>query len=267
MRQRADACAVLPAVVSQADQAVALRVAAGEQGAARRRAQRCGGVRAGEQDALGGELVESRAGDVGVAVHAEIAAEVVPMHDQHVVSSRLGHYQSFLPRRSTEQGLSGFGNPFAHAEQLIPNLRIHPQVGLAWRVWSALVVGSWVVSNVCSISWWRRPPVPVVPVRWGRGRGWRTPRCCAAAVRRSPMCWRRRLAADGSAEREQWCVDNWDAVAAEVGRGAQRVVGGGLPSAVDRPGAAGAAAAGGRGVRRRADLLSAGELRWWPAPG
>jgi Domain of unknown function (DUF222) len=25
-----------------------------------------------------------------------------------------------------------------------------------------------------------------------------------------------RLAADGSAEREQWCVDNWDAVAAEV---------------------------------------------------
>jgi len=25
-----------------------------------------------------------------------------------------------------------------------------------------------------------------------------------------------RLAADGSAEREQWCIDNWDAVAAEV---------------------------------------------------
>ncbi len=25
-----------------------------------------------------------------------------------------------------------------------------------------------------------------------------------------------RLSADGSAEREQWCVDNWDAVAAEV---------------------------------------------------
>ena len=33
-----------------------------------------------------------------------------------------------------------------------------------------------------------------------------------------------RLSADGSAEREQWCVDNWDAVAAEVGRGAQCVV-------------------------------------------
>ena len=26
-----------------------------------------------------------------------------------------------------------------------------------------------------------------------------------------------RLAADGSAEREQWCLDNWDAVAAEIG--------------------------------------------------
>jgi hypothetical protein len=25
-----------------------------------------------------------------------------------------------------------------------------------------------------------------------------------------------RLAADGSDEREQWCIDNWDAVAAEV---------------------------------------------------
>ena len=25
-----------------------------------------------------------------------------------------------------------------------------------------------------------------------------------------------RLSADGSAEREQWCLDNWDAVAAEV---------------------------------------------------
>ncbi|HET6737195.1 MAG TPA: DUF222 domain-containing protein, partial [Mycobacterium sp.] len=26
-----------------------------------------------------------------------------------------------------------------------------------------------------------------------------------------------RMAADGSADREQWCVDNWDAVAAEIG--------------------------------------------------
>jgi hypothetical protein len=26
-----------------------------------------------------------------------------------------------------------------------------------------------------------------------------------------------RLAADGSAEREQWCLDNWEAVAAEIG--------------------------------------------------
>jgi hypothetical protein len=30
------------------------------------------------------------------------------------------------------------------------------------------------------------------------------------------MCLEARLAVDGSAEREQWCVDNWDAVAAEV---------------------------------------------------
>ena len=44
---------------------------------------------------FGGEVVEARAGDVSVAVHAEIAPEVVPMHDQHVVSSRLGHWASF----------------------------------------------------------------------------------------------------------------------------------------------------------------------------
>ena len=88
MGQCADPGAVLPAVVGQADQAVALRVAAGEQRAARRRAQRGCGVRAGEQDALCGELIEPRAGDIGVPVGAEVAAEVVPVHEQHVVASR-----------------------------------------------------------------------------------------------------------------------------------------------------------------------------------
>ena len=55
----------------------------------------------------------------------------------------------------------------------------------------------------------------MVPVRWGRGRGWRTRRArggCAAIA----DVLEARLAADGSAEREQWCLDNWDAVAAEV---------------------------------------------------
>jgi hypothetical protein len=81
VRQRADTGAVLPAVMGQAYQAVALRVATGEQRAARRRAQRRGGVRAGEENALCGELIEPRAGNVGVAVGAEVAAEVVPMHE------------------------------------------------------------------------------------------------------------------------------------------------------------------------------------------
>src|SRR5882762_1092323 len=79
--------------MGQAHQAVALRVAAGEQGAARRRAQRRSGVRAGEQDALCGQLIEPGAGDIGMAVCAQVTTEVVPMHEQHVVAW-LGHLLS-----------------------------------------------------------------------------------------------------------------------------------------------------------------------------
>ena len=91
LRQRAHIGAVFPAVMGQSQQPVAVRVAAGEQRPPRRRAQRRGGVRAGEQNALGGELVEPRAGHVGVAVDTEITAEVVPVHDQHVVFGAFGH--------------------------------------------------------------------------------------------------------------------------------------------------------------------------------
>src|ERR1700752_4644935 len=91
--------------MGQANQAVALRVAAGEQGAARGRAQRGCGVRTAEEDALRGELIQARAGDVGMAVCAEVAAEVVPMYEQHVVAS-LGHFLSVLPLWLTESNLS-----------------------------------------------------------------------------------------------------------------------------------------------------------------
>jgi hypothetical protein len=82
-------------VVSEADQAIALRVSAGEERAARRGTQWCGRMCVGEEYALGGELVEPGTGDVIVPVCAEIAAEVVPMHDEEVVSPRLGHAVSF----------------------------------------------------------------------------------------------------------------------------------------------------------------------------
>src|SRR6476659_9875810 len=39
---------------------------------------------------------------------------------------------------------------------------------------------------------------------------------CARRLRAIADVLEARLAADGSAEREQWCIDNWDAVAAEV---------------------------------------------------
>ncbi len=40
---------------------------------------------------------------------------------------------------------------------------------------------------------------------------------CARKLAAMADVLQRRLAADGSAEREQWCLDNWDAVCAEIG--------------------------------------------------
>jgi Domain of unknown function (DUF222) len=40
---------------------------------------------------------------------------------------------------------------------------------------------------------------------------------CARKLAAIAEVLQRRLAADGSAEREQWCLDNWDAVCAEIG--------------------------------------------------
>jgi hypothetical protein len=39
---------------------------------------------------------------------------------------------------------------------------------------------------------------------------------CARRLAATADMLEARLSADGSAEREQWCIDNWDAVAAEV---------------------------------------------------
>lgn len=91
LRKGTNTRAVLETMVGQPDQAVAVRVAAGEQRPARRRAQRGGGMRAGEQDALGGQLVQMRTGDTVVAVGSQTTAQVMPMDDQHVVRLRLAH--------------------------------------------------------------------------------------------------------------------------------------------------------------------------------
>ena len=52
--------------------------------------------------------------------------------------------------------------------------------------------------------------------RRGGGMGERGERRVRSAVGVIADMLEARLAADGSAEREQWCLDNWDAVAAEV---------------------------------------------------
>src|ERR1700737_132631 len=44
-------------------------------------------MRSGEQDALAGQLVQSRARKIGVTVDAEIPAQIVPMHQQHIVTA------------------------------------------------------------------------------------------------------------------------------------------------------------------------------------
>lgn len=44
-------------------------------------------MRAGEQDALAGQLVQAWARDVGVTIDTKVSPKVVPMHDQHVVTS------------------------------------------------------------------------------------------------------------------------------------------------------------------------------------
>src|SRR3954447_14782663 len=105
--------------MGQTDQTVALRVAAGEQRPARRRAQRRGGMRAREDDALRRELVESRAGDVRVAVGPEVAAEVVPMNEQHVVPSR--RHRISLRALSVHRTVpTGIRQPFGSQSKLSP---------------------------------------------------------------------------------------------------------------------------------------------------
>ncbi len=83
----------------------------------------------GEEDALGGELVEPRAGDVVVPVYAEIAAEVVPMHDEQVVSPRPGHAVSFPVTTVHATGAAPVPQPFDSPEATYPQLGFYPQAG------------------------------------------------------------------------------------------------------------------------------------------
>lgn len=78
-------------MVGQPDKPIALRIATGEQRSARWRAQWRGGMRAGEQDAFGSQLIQARARHVRMTIDAEIATEVVPVHEQHVVAPWVRH--------------------------------------------------------------------------------------------------------------------------------------------------------------------------------
>ena len=73
--------------------AVAVRIATGEQCATRRRALLSGGVRGGEQDALGGQPIQARARHPLGARTRRATPGVVPVHDQQVVVAPLRHAQ------------------------------------------------------------------------------------------------------------------------------------------------------------------------------
>ncbi|SHU04733.1 Uncharacterised protein [Mycobacteroides abscessus subsp. abscessus] len=174
LRKRLHARVILPPVMRQPDQPVALRVAPREQRTARRRAQRSGGVRAGEQDAFGGQLVQPGTADVAVAVRPEVAPEVVPVHEQHVLARRVGHGSatscesddgtSHLTRfRLAGQGF--YAGRFVHDFPRRPRKIVHKSRGVSARRRPAAPV--------------RRPGPAGPPVRasasgagphpWGRG--------------------------------------------------------------------------------------------------
>ncbi|COX76784.1 Uncharacterised protein [Mycobacterium tuberculosis] len=56
----------------------------------------------GEQDALGGKPVQPRAVDVRMVVDAEIAPQVVPVHDQQVLALPCGTLTRHLCHLSSE---------------------------------------------------------------------------------------------------------------------------------------------------------------------
>jgi hypothetical protein len=65
---------------------MAVRIATGVHRPERGRAQRRGGVCAGEEDPVGGHCIEPGAAHTLVAVSAEKSAKVVALHDQHIVA-------------------------------------------------------------------------------------------------------------------------------------------------------------------------------------
>src|SRR3954468_17285096 len=206
--------------MGQPDQTVALRIATGEQGSARRRAQRRCGMRAGEEDALCGQLIEPRARNVGVAVGAEIPAEVVPMHEQHIVSWR-GHCLSFLVPSVHRTVPMGIRQPFGSRRATYPQCRIHPQVELGFRclggVWS-LGSGSFAhmfdgsLPEIGDLAALDDAALVDAVAGWARTEN----ASCARKLAVMAEMFARRTGLPAG-EREEWWVDPEAAVGAELG--------------------------------------------------
>ena len=81
---------------------------------------------------------------------------------------------------------------------------------------------------------------------------------CARRLAMTADMLEERWAADGSAEREQWCLDNWDAVAAEVAAAQNVSTGVASHQLMVAMVIAGAVTAGSSGIRDRHDFVSIG---------
>ena len=163
--------------------------------------------------------------------------------------------RSVLPRRvgPPNRAPRRSRNPLTHPKQLIPNACFIHRLGLiCWfRVGGPLSVEC-MFDQLVDAALTSRASAAVGA--WARVEN----AACARRLLAMAEELERMLAADGSAEREQWCLDNWDAVAASVaaaqnvslGVAAHQLL---IADALRQP-----AAPGGRGVRRRSDLLPDG---------
>ncbi len=85
-------------------------------------------------------------------------------------------------------------------------------MGVLSTDWFVLVVGapgSKLVSNLCSISWWRRRPGVGPRPRWGRGRGWLVKDPDVRATIDTELAARIRQWGPLSAERTATEIDYW----------------------------------------------------------
>ncbi len=147
--------------------AQAVLVAPGDQREAGRRADRRVGVGLGEADALPGQLVQLRRGEVGLAVDAQVGmAQVVGQDEDDVrlfAAARGGARQRGLAGEGLGQRQRGQGLQDV-AAGLVGLFHRRPQIGprcgteeCRWRRWVGLGMAKAFLVEVVAAPWYSRP--------------------------------------------------------------------------------------------------------------